>query len=82
MKRTRSVKMPERAIAPEALAIGDVIEDLQVAERALFRVCADERRRQDANFPQHELDVLFSAWHGIKGLVGLLRARDPWKEKK
>ncbi len=65
-----------------ALTITDVVEDLNVAERALFRLMADERRRGDANFAAHELDVLFAAHHAIKGLVGLLRARDPWKEEE
>ena len=73
--------LPPEAIAPAALAIGDVIEDLEIAERSLFRVCAEERRRQDANFAGHELDVLFSAWHSLKGLIGMLRARDPWGDK-
>lgn len=65
-----------------ALAIGDVIEDLTLAERTLFRICADEHRRSQVNFSQHELDVIFSAWHAVKGCVGMLRARDPWREKK
>ncbi len=64
-----------------ALTIGDVLVDLTVAERALFRLVADERRRTDANFAQHELDALFAAHHAVKAVIGFLRARDPWKEK-
>jgi methionine salvage enolase-phosphatase E1 len=68
--------------AAEALALGDVIADLNVAERALFRVTAEERRRTDANFTQHELDALFAAHHAIKAVIGMLYTRDSWKEKK
>ena len=73
---------PMKSPALVALAIGDVIEDLTLAERTLFRICAEEHRREQVQFTQHELDVIFAAWHAIKGCVGMLRARDPWKEKK
>lgn len=73
---------PRTLLAPVALALGDVLTDLDQAERALFRVCAEERRRADANFSDAELNTLFAAWHALKAVTASLRARDPWKEKQ
>lgn len=77
------------ATGGEALEIGEMLADLNLAQSCLVRVI--ERGKAEVmigtkvgkaiRLSQVELDFVFSAFHAVRALTGALKQRDPWGKK-